>query len=84
MRGRTGRTSEHEVTKSISVKGQGCKSGGCAMKAGGLTPGGLYRVSERKLRGLRGSLTAVQKSAEGIVVVLEREGRRPERLGVAS
>ncbi len=49
---RSGRTSEHEVTKSISVKGQGCKSGGCAMKADGLTPGGLCRVSEWGLRGL--------------------------------
>ncbi len=38
--GRSGRTSEQKVTKTVSVKGQGCKSGECAMKADGLTPGG--------------------------------------------
>ena len=52
IRGRSGRTSEHEVTKSISVKGQDCKSGECAMKAEGLTLGGLCRVSKWGLRGL--------------------------------
>ena len=39
-----GRTSGQEVAKSISIKGQGCKSGGCARKAAGLTPGDLHRV----------------------------------------
>jgi hypothetical protein len=76
IRGRSGRTSELKVTKFISVKGQGCKSDECAMKADGLSPGGLRRVSESGLRGLRGFLTAVQRSAEGIValVIPDEEG----------
>ena len=37
------RTSERKVAKSISVKGHGRKSGGCAQKAVGLTPGDLCR-----------------------------------------
>jgi len=34
------------TAKSISIKGWGCKSGGCAAKAAELTPGGLWRVPE--------------------------------------
>ena len=56
--------------KSISIKGQGCKSGRCAVKAVMLTPGGLHRVSNSGLRGSRGPLTAVQESAEAIVGLL--------------
>ena len=61
-------TSGHEVTKSISIKRRGCKFGGRALKDAKLTSGGLCRVAESPLRGSRGSLTAAQKSAEGIVV----------------
>ena len=50
IRGSYGRTSEHKVTKSISVKGHGCKFGECAVKAVGLTPGGLLRVADWRLR----------------------------------
>jgi hypothetical protein len=50
IRGSYGRTSEHEVTKSISVKGYGCKFGECALKAVGLTPGGLLCVADSRLR----------------------------------
>jgi len=50
IRGERGRTSEQEIAKSISVKGHGRKSGGCAGKAAGLTPGGLRRVPPRGLR----------------------------------
>ena len=32
--------------KSTSIKGQGCKSGGCAVKTAELTPGDLRRVPE--------------------------------------
>ncbi|MBU4391879.1 MAG: hypothetical protein KJ907_07115 [Actinobacteria bacterium] len=42
--GNHGRTSGQVTTKSISIKGHGCKSGRCAVKAVGLTPGGLRRV----------------------------------------
>lgn len=55
------------ITKSISTKGHGCKSGRCAAKAVELTPGGLRRVSETGLREPKGTLTAMQESAEGIV-----------------
>jgi hypothetical protein len=34
------------IAKSISIKGAGRKSGGCALKAVELTSGGLSRVSE--------------------------------------
>jgi len=57
------------ITKSISIKGQGCKSGRCVAKAAVLTSGGLGRVPESRLRGSRGPLTAVQESAEAIVGV---------------
>jgi hypothetical protein len=40
------------ILKSISIKGQGYKSGRCAVKAVVLTPGGLRRVSNSGLRGL--------------------------------
>ena len=50
IRGSYGRTSEQKVTKSISVKGHGCKFGECAVKAVGLTPGGLLRVVDWRLR----------------------------------
>ncbi len=41
---RAGRTSGQETAKSISIKDQFCKSGGCAMKAVGLTPRDLHCV----------------------------------------
>jgi hypothetical protein len=53
--------------KPISIKGSGCKSSGCALKAGELTPGGLAGVLESGLRDSRESLIGCQKSAEGIV-----------------
>lgn len=55
------------TTKSISIKGRSCTFGGCAGKAAELTSGGLRRVPEPGLREPRGTLIAVQKSAEGIV-----------------
>jgi hypothetical protein len=53
--------------QSISIKGQGCKFGRCAVKAAVLTSGGLGRAPEPGLRGSRGPLTASQESAEAIV-----------------
>jgi len=55
------------IAKSISIKGQGCKFGRCAVKAAVLTSGDLGRVPDLGLRGLRGPLIAVQESAEAIV-----------------
>ena len=68
IRGIRRRTCGHMIAKSISIKGAGCKSGGCAWKAVELTSGGLSHVPESGLRGERSSLIVRQKSAAGIVV----------------
>ena len=44
------------------------------MKVVGLTSGGLYGVPDSGLRQSRGGLTAIQKSAEGIVPAEGGEG----------
>jgi hypothetical protein len=70
------------TAKPISIKGAGCKSGGCAGKAVELTSGDLPLVPESGLRRGRLLLTGRQKSAEGVVVrqrtkartVLRKEG----------
>ncbi|MBA2527022.1 MAG: hypothetical protein H0V18_14760 [Pyrinomonadaceae bacterium] len=62
------RTSWQLTTKSISIKGAGCKSGGGALKAVELTSGDLLLVAESRLREERSNLKRQQKSAEGIVV----------------
>jgi hypothetical protein len=76
IRGSAGRTSGQDVAKSISIKDRDCKSGGCARKVVELTSRDLCRVP-RGLRVSQGTLTAAQKSAEGIVCA----GRRPDREG---
>jgi len=75
------------TAKSISINGTKRKSGSRASKTTELTSGDLPRVVESRLNVSRGTLTARQKSAEGIVVqgysfdrVLMR--RRPERSGL--
>lgn len=67
IRGIRGRTSGHAIAKSISIKGTGCKSGGCVRKAVELTSGDLPFVVETRLRIERSVLTGRQKSAEGVV-----------------
>lgn len=64
--GRTGGTSGQVTAKSISIKDRSCKSGGDATTAVEPTPRGLHR-GPRGLGTLRGVLTPMQKSAEGIV-----------------
>jgi hypothetical protein len=74
------RTSWQMTTKSISIKGTGCKSGGCALKAVELTSGDLPFVSESRLRVERSVLTGRQKSAEGVVAAEAAKARTvPER-----
>ena len=70
IRGSRARTSRPSTTKSASTKGHGGISGGCAVKAVGLTSGGLPRVRVwgPGLRASQEALTARQKSAEGVVV----------------
>jgi len=76
------RASGHRIAKPISIKGTGCKSGGCVRKAVELTSGDLPFVPESGLRVERSILTGRQKSAAGVVVrqrmkaqtVLRKEG----------
>jgi hypothetical protein len=63
------------TAKSVSIKGTGCKSGGCAPKASELTSGDLPLVSNTRLRDERSALTGRQKSAEGKVVAEATKAR---------
>jgi hypothetical protein len=82
MRGIRCRTSGHATAKPTSIKGAGCKSGGCVRKAVELTSGDLPFVRESGLRVERSILTGRQKSAAGVLVrqrmkaqtVLRKEG----------
>jgi len=56
------------TAKPISIKGTGCKFGGCVRKAVELTSGDLLCVADSRLKASQGALTSQQKSAEGIVV----------------
>jgi len=60
-------TSEPCFAKSIFIKNGKRRSGDCAWKAAGITPGDLFCVVATRLREPRGDLTAGQKSAEGIL-----------------
>jgi hypothetical protein len=70
------------TAKPISIKGTGCKFGGCVRKVGELTSGDLPLVRESGLRIERSVLTGRQKSAAGVLVlegmkaqtVLRKEG----------
>ena len=61
------RTSEQVIAKSATIKGRGGKSGGRAVKAVGLTSGGLCCAPATGLRVSQGARIATQESAEGIV-----------------
>ncbi len=67
MRGIRGRTSWLVTTKSISIKGTGCRFGGRVRKAVELTSGDLPFVLDSGLRIERSILTGRQKSAEGVL-----------------
>ena len=56
------------IAKPKSIKGTGCRSGGCVRKAVELTSGDLPLVPESGLRVERSILTGRQKSAAGKVV----------------
>ena len=68
-------TSWHVTTKSISIKGTGCKFGGCVRKAVELTSGDLLFVSDSRLMTKRFVVTGRQKSAEGVVVTRVTKAR---------
>ena len=67
IRGIRCRTSGLMIAKSISIKGTGCKFGGCARKAVELTSGDLPLVRDTGLRVEQSIPTGRQKSAEGVV-----------------
>ena len=67
IQGILGRTSGRRIAKSISIKGQGCRSGRGAGKAIELTQGGLRHVPSSELGEPQGDLIGAQESAEGIV-----------------
>jgi hypothetical protein len=80
IRGIWCRTSGQRIAKSISIKGTGCKSGGCALKAVELTSGDLPFVLDSRLRIERSVLTGRQKSAEGVLGTRVLKARTvPER-----
>ena len=67
IRGIRCRASGQLIAKPISIKGTGCKFGGCVRKAVELTSGDLPFVVESRLRIEQSVLTGRQKSAEGVV-----------------
>ena len=67
IRGIRCRASGHVIAKPISIKGTGCKFGGCVRKAVELTSGDLLFVVESRLRVEQSILTGRQKSAEGVI-----------------
>ena len=73
IRGIRCRTSEQLIAKSISIKGTGCKSGGCVPKAVEITSGDLLSVSKSRLGIEQSVLTKRQKSADGIVLTAVRK-----------
>ena len=75
IRGIRRRASWRMTMKPISIKGAGCKFGGCARKAVELTSGDLTFVVKSRLRMKRFILTGRQKSAEGIVVTRVAKAR---------
>ena len=56
-----GRTSGQLIAKSRSIKGQGCRSGRCAVKAVRLTPGDLRSVPQL---GTEGAMRRLDRNAE--------------------
>jgi hypothetical protein len=58
--------------KSRSIKGAGCRSGGCARKVVELTSGGLPSRPESGLGAEQSASIGRQKSAEGIVCAEQR------------
>jgi hypothetical protein len=75
IRGIRCRASGPMIAKPISIKGAGCKSGGCARKAVELSSGDLPLVPKSGVRMERSTLTGRQKSAEGVVGTQVRKAR---------
>ena len=82
MRGNRCRTSWQTTTKSISIKGAGCRFGDCVRKAVELTSGDLLFVSKSRLRVEQSTLTGQQKSAEGIVGAQALKARTAPSVGL--
>jgi hypothetical protein len=63
------------TAKSVSIKGTGCKFGGCVLKADELTSGDLPLVPESGLRDEQSALTGRQKSAKGVLAAKAAKAR---------
>ena len=74
IEGERDRTSERKVAKSIPVKGHGRRSGGCAPKAVGLTPGDLRRCPD-------GGTEGTERNPERGAGVSRRHSRWRKRAG---
>jgi hypothetical protein len=70
------------IAKSVSIKGTGCKFGGCASKVVALTSGDLPFVSDSRLRPEGSGLTGRQKSAAVIVRTVVRKAQTVPAKGV--
>ncbi len=75
IRGIRRRASWQLTAKPISIKGAGCKSGGCALKAVELTSGDCRFVRESGLGVEQSASIGRQKSAEGIVAAEAAKAR---------
>jgi hypothetical protein len=81
-------TSWHMTTKSISIKGTGCKSGGCIRKAVELTSGDLRRAPNGPRQGLMGAVSKQRDSMSDkrqknqLVLAFVGEDRREAPKGV--
>ena len=82
IRGIRCRASGQVTAKPISIKGTGCKFGGCVRKAVELTSGDLLLVPESGLRVERFILTGRQKSAAGVVVTQVMKAQTVPRKGL--
>jgi hypothetical protein len=63
------------TAKSVSIKGTGCKFGGCVLKADELTSGDLPLVPESGLRDEQSALTGRQKSAKSVLAAKAAKAR---------
>ena len=82
IRGIRCRTSGQRIAKSISIKGTGCKSGGCVRKAVEITSGDLPTVLESRLRTEQSVPTGMAEVSRGRTSHESDEGPNGSRKGL--
>ena len=70
------------TAKSVSIKGTGCKSGGCALKADELTSGDLPLVANSRLRMERSPPDRTGEVSKGQSTHASEEGLNGPRKGL--